>query len=156
MIPLGNRGFHFNLVPGFSSISAYPVFKNLAYHNQGFYLKAGFDYVIEPYIYFGSAAVISVYDEFGRFVLEGPYYGDAIFSFESRRIRAAGGEFHIVPRIPVNDRLFINFVFRGGIHTDVSKFQPDSYYIPGMGVTSRDFSVTGGVSINVQYAIPIR
>ena len=155
-IPLGYNGLHLNITPGYSSIYANPVYKNLEYNNEGVFLKGGVNYLFFDYFSVGLLACASRYNEFGRYILEGPYYGGVEFPFNRRRITVLGLESQAMARLPVNKRLFIALTFRTGMHNLKRSLNPDSYYIPGMGVTSRDINITAGGSLSLQYAIPLK
>jgi hypothetical protein len=152
-IPVGNNGFHLNLTPGYSSIYANPIYKNLEYNNEGTYVKGGVNYLFLDYFSIGMAACLSRYHEFGRYILEGPYYGGIEFPFTRRQVTVAGLESQGIIKCPLTNRLFLTFIARGGIHNLDRTLSPESYYIPGMGVTSRNVNITANVSVSLQYAI---
>lgn len=156
LIPLGNKSWYLNISPGYSAIQANPIYKNLDYNNQGIFLKAGLNYLAGDYLSFGVLACFSRYDEFGSYVLKGPYYGGVVFPFNRRQLNVLGSELQMMYGIPVHKQVYIALISRGGIHNLNRGLSPDSYFIPGMGVTSRDFNITAGLSVNVQYAIPVK
>ncbi|QHT67069.1 hypothetical protein GXP67_10625 [Rhodocytophaga rosea] len=155
-IPLGYGGWHLNFTPGYSSIYANPVYKNLEYNNEGIFLKGGVNYLFMDYFSFGIVACASRYSEFGRYILEGPYYGGKEFPFQRRQVRVLGLETQAIIKFPLSKRFFLAFIARSGIHNLDRALSPESYYIPGMGVTSRDINITAGGSISLQYAIPLK
>jgi hypothetical protein len=155
-IPLEYNGVHLNITPGYSSIYANPVYKNLQYNNEGVFLKGGVNYLLFDYFSLGIVACASRYNEFGRYILEGSYYEGVEFPFNRRQLTVLGLESQAMARLPLNKRLFIALIFRSGIHNLKRSLNPDSYYIPGMGVTSRDVNITAGGSLSLQYAIPFK
>jgi hypothetical protein len=153
---LGYNGLHLHITPGYSFIYANPVYKNLQYNNQGVFLKGGVNYLFFDYFSLGMAACATRYNEFGRYILERPYYGGVEFPFNRRQVTVLGLESQAMARLPVSKRLFIALIMRSGIHNLKRSLNPDSYYVPGMGVTSRDMNITADVSLSLQYAIPLK
>jgi hypothetical protein len=155
-IPLSGSGFFLKVTPGYSSITADPIYRNLTYHNEGFSLRLGADVFANRYFSGGGGLNLALYDESGRYTFAGPFYEDLTFPFPHRRIFAVGLETHYAGYLYLGPNFFISPEVRFVIHSVSTKGSPDSYYIPGMGATDRDLPITGGVSIRVGYVFPSR
>lgn len=151
----GASGLHIRVTPGYASIAAHPVYRNLDYRNRGFLLKGGLAYFFSRHFSMGWGVSAAAYDESGTFVFPGSFYGDLRVPFR-RRIFGVGLESHYAGWLYLGPRFFVSPEIRFVIHSVPDNKVPDSYYIPGMGATDRDLPFTGGVSIRVGYVLPDR
>ena len=148
-------GLFISVTPGYASIVADPIYRNLAYKNQGFLLKGAMEYFLNRHISVGGGLNAAAYDEFGTFVLPGSFYGDLRVPFR-RRIFGVGLEGHYAGWLYLGPRFFVSPEIRLVLHSVSDKKIPDAYYVPGMGATDRDLPITGGVSVRVGYVLPGR
>jgi hypothetical protein len=154
-VPLGTSRSSLKITPGYCNIAANPVYRNLDYHNRGFLLKAGVDYFRSRRISVGGGINAAAYDEFGTFVLSGPFFGDLRMPFR-RRVFGLGLEGHWARWWYLGPRFFISPELRFVIYAMWPGKSPEPYYIPGMGATSRDMPFTGGLSVRFGYAVAER
>lgn len=154
--PLRNApGLSIRVTPGYASIAANPIYRNLDYKNQGFLLKGGVEYFFSRHFSLGWGVNAAVYDEFGAFIFPGSFYGDLRIPFR-RRIFGVGLESHYAGWFYLGPHFFISPEIRAVLHSVPDKKVPDAYYVPGMGATDRDLPITGGVSVRVGYILPDR
>lgn len=146
--------FMLNALVGYAKIEANPIYKNLHYHNEGIYLKAGVDlFAIKERLSFGLMGVYSYFSEYGQFVIEGPYYGNVYGQFETRSFNRIGFEANIGFWFKAGKKFVFNPTGRTNIFSNPSKNGISVYYVPGMGINYKAVPLTGGFSLALFYRL---